>query len=126
MTSTVWQWRLLDGRGEAESFGTVHLWGDTYEQQQAAERWAADRMCVELWRVEPDWERLSGWRVRVWCGQTEVMAAAEEWLSVLRVGPLARVRDREELLTRPRHAPARNRLRHVGRTCDAVTYPLPG
>lgn len=100
MTGQVWQWRLLDGRGEAHAFGTVHLWGDTVEQQQAAERWAADRMCVELWRVEPDWERLSGWRVRVWCGQTEVVAAAEEWLSVLRVGPLARARDRVELLAR--------------------------
>ncbi len=101
MSGTAWRWQLLGRHGEIRNYGTTTLWGDLDEQVTLAQRWAAERMCAELWRVEPRWELLAGWRVRVWSGPHEVVAEAEEWLSVLRVGPLARPRDRVELLTRP-------------------------
>lgn len=101
MSVRTWRWQMLDRRGEVHTYGTVDLWGDPDEQQRTAGRWAADKMALALWQVEPQWERLSGWRVRVWCDSSEVHADAEEWLAQLRGGPLARMRDRVELLTRP-------------------------
>ncbi|WP_328344758.1 hypothetical protein [Micromonospora sp. NBC_00421] len=123
----VWGWQLLGRSGEIRTYGTVHLWGDLDEQHEQAHRWAADRMCAELWRVEPRWERLSGWRVRVWSGQREAVAEAEEWLAVLRAGPLARVRDRVELLSRPvGRSLAKVHAPEVGRNRDAVTHTKSG
>ncbi|MDG4792034.1 hypothetical protein O7626_40170 [Micromonospora sp. WMMD1102] len=72
--------------------------GAPQEQHEWAERFAAEKMALLFWDVEPDWERLAGWRVRVWCGDVEVVSCADEFLRTLRSGPLARKRDRVELL----------------------------
>ncbi|WP_433460674.1 hypothetical protein [Micromonospora sp. CA-248212] len=102
MTAVAWSWQVLDGRGEVQTFGTVDMWGTVDEQRRLAGRWAADKMALLLYDVEPRWERLTGWRVRVWSDvhRAEVVSEAEEWLSVLRGGPLARMSDRVELLPR--------------------------
>lgn len=102
MTADVWRWQVLGRSGEIQSYGTVDIWGDVAEQQHLAERWAADKMALLLYDVEPRWERLAGWRVRVFSDrhQCEAASEAEEWLTVLRGGPLARMADRVELLPR--------------------------
>ncbi|MFD6565417.1 hypothetical protein [Micromonospora profundi] len=103
MSGAAWSWQVLDGRGEIQSFGTLDMWGTPDEQHRLAGRWAADKMAVLLYDTEPRrWERLAGWRVRVWSDAhgVEAVADAEEWLSVLRVGPLARPADRAVLLSR--------------------------
>lgn len=102
MTAEVWRWQVLDRRGEIQTFGTIDIWGSPDEQQHLAQRWAADKMALMLYDAEPRWERLSGWRVRVFSDRhgAEAEAEAEEWLAVLREGPLARMADRVELLPR--------------------------
>jgi hypothetical protein len=102
VTVGVWSWQVLDGRDEIQTFGTVDMWGTPGEQQRLARRWAAVKMALMLYDVEPRWERLAGWRVRVWSDVhgVEVVSEAEEWLSVLRGGLLARMSDRVELLPR--------------------------
>lgn len=102
MTAETWRWQVLDRSGEIQSYGVVDMWGDLAEQQHLAQRWAADKMSLLLYDAEPRWERLAGWRVRVFSDhhQCEAVSEAEEWLAVLRVGPLARMSDRVELLPR--------------------------
>ncbi|MEV1315401.1 hypothetical protein AB0J14_04870 [Micromonospora arborensis] len=102
MSANVWRWQVLDRRDEIQTFGTVDMWGTPAEQHDLAQRWAADKMALMLYDAEPRWERLAGWRVRVWSDRhgLEAISEAEEWLSVLRAGPLARMSDRVELLPR--------------------------
>jgi len=103
VSGELWSWQLLGRSGEIRDFGTIPMWGTPDEQRRLAGRWAADKMAVMLHDAEPRWERLAGWRVRVWSDvhSVEVWSDAEEWLSVLRAGPLARPADRVGLLSRP-------------------------
>jgi hypothetical protein len=85
------------------------MWGLPEQQVELAKRWADDRFALLLFDVEPDYERLVGWRVRVWHGEREAVSCAEEWMETLRAGPLARKRDRVDLLPRR----GRRRLRNA-------------
>lgn len=102
MTGSVWRWQILGRHHEIRDTGTIQSWGDRDEQCRLADRWATDRMALLLWDAEPRWEKLTGWRVRVWSVEHgyETVADAEEWLRPLREGALARMRDRLELLPR--------------------------
>lgn len=98
----VWRWQILGRHHEIRDTGTTRLWGDPDEQRALADRWATDRMALLLWHAEPRWERLAGWRVRVWSTEHdhEAVADADDWLRLLPGGVLARMRDRLDLLPR--------------------------
>jgi len=95
---TVWRWEVRDRRDEKRVFGSTTFRGSLEEQWAAAERLAAERMALLMWQVErqsvrrrraPEWERLAGWRVRVWSPHGDVSELADDWLAVVRAGPLA-------------------------------------
>jgi hypothetical protein len=96
--ATVWQWQIHGRRGEVRAVGKLSVRGTPEEQHELAERFAAEKLALLMWDAEPEWERLAGWRVRVWCGDVEVVSCADEWLEMLRRGVLARKRDRLDLL----------------------------
>jgi hypothetical protein len=85
------------------------MWGLPEQQDEMADRYAAEKFALMLLDVEPDYERLVGWRVRVWHEGREAVSCAEEWMETLRGGPLARKRDRLDLLPRR----GRRRLRNA-------------
>jgi len=86
---TLWRWEIRDRRDEIQTFGPLTCWGDPAAQCEAAARWARDRMALLMYDAEPEWERLAGWRVRVWSPHGDVSELADDWLAVVHAGPLA-------------------------------------
>ena len=92
--------------------------GPPEKQCEAAERLAAERMALLIWDVErrsvrrrraPEWELLAGWRVRVWSPHGDVSEHADDWLAVVRAGPLANRAARANFFAPPIRVGARAR-----------------
>lgn len=83
-----WHWETRDAQGTVRAHGSFPMWGVPEEQKTDAELFVMKKMARLVWRAAPDYDRLQGWRVRVWSERLgfEAVTEAGEWLDVLRSG----------------------------------------